>query len=212
MADIRISELPPASSLSGAEMVELVQGQASRRGTVSDIAGLAGAGLQTIWLPAVAFVPRLTNGPSVERAETSISRFVMASLDYDPVVIEAAQATVRMPKSWDRVGLWAEVRWTAGGGSGSVLWALRAVLVGNGGSLNQNFGTPRVALQPFQGVFLEHCTPLTDRIIPSGNLSSGDRLLLEIYRDPTAVQDTLAQDAKLLGVTLFYTASKGTDD
>lgn len=211
MADVKISGLPAAGALAGDELLEIVQAGASRRSTVAEVVEQAGVGRHTIWLPATAWLPRLSNGAAVNRGETPTGRVMLATLDFDPVIVEYAQTSLVLPKSWNG-NLTAQVHWTAGGGFGSVLWALQALALRDGVALNANFGTPRVALDLFTGANLEHCTPETSPIMAAGSPAAGDRLVLQLYRDPSTVEDTLTADAKLLGVTLFYGTSAATDD
>lgn len=212
MADMKISGLPAAGALEGSELLELVQAGASKRASVAEVVERAAVGRHTIWLPATAWLPRLANGPAANRTETATNKIVLATLDFDPAIIEYAQTTVRMPKSWDRGPIGAEVRWTAGGGSGNVIWVLQALAVGDGTALDGTFGAPRPVTDLFTGANAEHRTAETAGIEPAGNTASGDRLILQIHRNASAAGDTLTTDAKLLGVTLFYGTAAATDD
>ena len=178
-------------------------------------AGLAAAtlmqGKHSIWVPAHAMISRTTNGAGSGSAETPTNKVMIKSLDFDTSTQEHAQFSVSMPKSWNEGTITFRPRWTAASGSGGVVWAMRAVAVGDDDALDAAFGTAQTSTDTLITANDEHRGPESSAITVAGTPAEGDRVICEIYRDVGNGSDTLAVDAKLLGVDVYYTVNAATD-
>lgn len=168
-------------------------------------------GLHTIWLPAIGLVPRVTAGPVYNASETSSNRVMVPGYDFDPSTAQYAQAMVAMPKSWDRGAINAQFVWTALSGTGSVVWGLQALAVGDGDTLDAAFGSAVTVTDALQSASQAHLTSVTSALTIAGNPSALDTVIFQIYRDATAGGDTLSANARLLGVRLYMTINAQTD-
>jgi hypothetical protein len=171
-------------------------------------------GKHSIWLPAPAFHPDIGEpcGPL-----TNIGQLYWAILGY-PFSSSTQQIAnhpgIVLPKAWDRGSLSVQVYWThAGGGSGGVAWAFWAV---QAYGHNDDF----TDISQYSGVFLYgtalpakylHITPAGTCTL-NGSPQSGDVVRFSIFREPSDANDTLAEDAYFLGVSIVYNTNVMTDD
>lgn len=214
MADKTIADLDPADPLDGTEKVHGDQGGNSRRFTTDEIAALSSTkGQHTIWLQAGAFVPTETNGAELETTETATNGVMLDGLLFDAATRENAQFSVLMPKSWDAGGLIAEFVWThpATTTNFGVTWGLEAVAFADDDALDTAFGTA-VEVSDTGGTTEDfYKSPETGALTVAGSPGAEELVVFQIYRDPTDGSDTMAVDAKLLGVKLHYTTNAETD-
>lgn len=176
-------------------------------------------GRQTIWIPASAMTPLLTNGPSVGTVETTTNKNVIQTLDFDKDTEERAQFTVAMPKSWDLGNLSAKLFWSNSTASVSldVVWGIAAVAVAIDGDSQD------VATQP--GPSITHTGNTSGDLLSitaesatftvvdgsSNPVEAGAMIIFHVYRDATATADNLGVDARLQGLQLYYNVNAPTD-
>lgn len=176
-------------------------------------ASLVGAGRHTIWIPAAALQPRLSAGAAPSTVELPANRLVLRTLDFDPLAPEHAQVLLQMPKGWNRGPLTAVLTWTHGPATTAfnVVWGLRACAMSDAGALDTAFGatvfltdTGATANALYQTSEALAITPAT----PPGDTSL---LAIEIFRAASEPADTLAVDARLIGMSLHYVTARNTD-
>jgi hypothetical protein len=163
-------------------------------------------GKQTIWIPAAAFTPRTTNGASLGTVETTTNKVMLKTLDFDQTTEEYAQFMVAMPKSWDEGTLTAIFKWSSTG-AGDVVWGLRAVAISNDDPLDAAFGTGQTVTDTNGTASDLMDTAETSAIMIGGTPAENDMVVLEVYRKAADGADTIAADARLHGVKVFYTTS-----
>jgi hypothetical protein len=185
--------------------------------TASQLGGVVAAsyakvGRQTIWIPAGAMVSRLTNGPAAGFTETATNKVMLASLDFNQTTNQYAQFQVRMPKSWNKSTVTAVFTWTAASGSGNVIWGIRGVALRDDSLLDTAFGTPQYATaDPLIATTDLHTTAETSACTIANSPVAEDWVVFEVFRDAASGSDTLTADARLLGVTLYYTTDGQND-
>lgn len=173
--------------------------------TVRDNLGVA-YGKQTIWIPAAAWVPRTTNGPSTGTLEMTTNKNMVKTLDFDASTQEFAQFDIRMPKSWDGgtitfIPVWSHAATVTNFG---VVWGLDAIAVSDDDALDASWGTPQTSSDT--GGTTNDCYqgPESSAITINGSPATGDLVMLRIHRDPANGSDTMAVDARLHGVVVLY--------
>lgn len=214
MADKTIVELTDAATLDGTETLHVVQAANSREATAANIAALSsGKGQHTIWLPGGAMVPATTSGAVLEASESTTNKVMIDGLLFDAATSESAQVAVQMPKSWDEGTLVAQFVWThpATTTNFGVTWGIAAVAFANDDALDTAFGTA-VEVSDTGGT-TEDCyiSPETAAITVAGVPAAEELVMFKIYRAPADASDTMAVDAKLLGVKIHYTTDAETD-
>jgi hypothetical protein len=124
---------------------------------------------------------------------------------FDPATAEYAQAAVVMPSNWNAGTVTAKFHWTASTGSGAVVWALSGRAYADNNALDQATGTAQTVTDTLLTVNYEHITAATSAITLAGSPAAGQLVIFQLYRDATNGSDTLASDARFLGVEISYT-------
>lgn len=173
---------------------------------------VAMAGKQTIFVPASAMIPRITNGPSIGSVELTTNKVMVRSLDFDTTTQEFAQFSVWFPKSWNLGTVtfqpcFSQLTTAAGG----VVFGLAGLAVSDGDDLDAAFGTAQTSTKTAGTLNKEYQGPESSAITIAGTPAAGDRILFQINRTVADASDTLAQDARLHGVRLFFTTSSAND-
>lgn len=170
-------------------------------------------GKKTIWIPAGAMVSRTTNGPSRGTAEMATNKNMVSTLDYDATTQEFAQFDIRMPSSWNEgtvtfVPVWSHAATTVNFG---VVWGLDAVAVSDDDAMDVAFGTAQTSTDTGGTTNDSYQGPESSAITIAGTPAAGDLVMFRIHRDPANGSDTMAIDARLHGIVLFYTTDAGVD-
>lgn len=173
-----------------------------------------GAGKQSIWIPAGAMIPRPTNGPSLGLIETATNRVVVRTLDFDPTTQEFAQFLCKAPKGWNEgtvsfFAIWLHAATVTNFG---VVWSLQGLALSNDDALETAFGTPAGVLTVGGTTNDVYISAESGAITIGNSPAEGDLLIFQVSRDTANPSDTLAVDARLIGVMVLYTTNANTDD
>jgi len=175
-------------------------------------------GRQTLWVPASALWVTVTNGAGsvvpVESGTTGTANIQGMPFSKASNLDRYAQFDIAFPKGWDEGTVTAVFHWTALNtetGTKNVLWGLQAFAVGDGGSINGTFGTLVTVQDVFISAKTEHISVESGAIAVSG-VAEDKRSIFRVVRQASVTaSDTLAQDALLLGIRLFYTTNAAID-
>lgn len=120
------------------------------------------------------------------------------------------------PKRWNLSSVTAEVYFTsADTGTDGVTWAVQAValrLSSLGNDFAQSYGTPVTVNSLLQGGAGKGLTSSESTNITIANgPTDNDIICFRVYRDVDNVNDTLAADAVLLGVKIYWTSNALND-
>jgi hypothetical protein len=178
--------------------------------TAAKLAPSVAPGKVGVWIDAGAFVPQITNGPAAGIVELATNKQPQLTLDFDQTTQEFAVAKWVPPKRWNLGTLTFVPYWTAAAGTAAqtVIFQLEAVAIRNDDPLDAAYGTAQSSSDALIATGDCHIGPESSAITPAGTLAAADFLWLRIKRD---MADTLAADAKLLGIMLFFTANAGND-
>ena len=166
--------------------------------------GAAASSLTNIWIPASAWLPRITSGCSVNSFESATNKVNYKVLEFDAASIEYAQALVVMPNNWNASTVTAKFHWTAASGSGNVVWQLSGRAYANDDAIDQATGTAQTATDTLTAANDADISPATSAITLGGTAANGNPVVYELSRKATDAGDTLAVDAYLLGVEISY--------
>jgi hypothetical protein len=192
-----------AAGTSGQYLKTLGTGANPEWATVS----ASGGGSTNVWIPASAWIPRTTTGAGIDSREQSTNKINTDELLFDSGTDEFAQAMIVMPSNWNAGTVTAKFHWTASTGSGNVVWGLQGRAYANDDALDQAMGTAQTATDTLTATNDVDISPATSAITLGGTAASGNPVIFQVYRDADAGGDTLAADARLLGVEISYTAS-----
>jgi hypothetical protein len=174
----------------------------------------ADIGKQSIWIPAGAMIPFVTNGAAAGLVELSTNKWPLSTLDFDTTTQEFAGFCVRMPKSWNEgtvtfVPVWSHASTTTNFG---VVWGLDAVAISDDDAGDAAFGTAQTSTDTGGTTNDIYQGPESNAITIAGSPAAGDLVQFRIHRDPSNGSDTMAIDARLIGVLLLYTIDTLKDD
>lgn len=176
----------------------------------SRTANAEASGRQTIWVPASAMTPRFTNGAAIGTIDSGSNDLTLPCLDFDQTTAEHAHFNIAMPKQWNEGTVTFQPFWTAGAGSAAqtCIFTLAGVAISNDDVLNASFGTAQSSSDALIATGDLHVGPESSAITIGGSPADGDLCVFQVSRD---IADTLAADARLLGIKLYFTADAGTD-
>ena len=181
--------------------------------TTAFVAGVTSGGLQTCWIPAGAMVSRTANGAAAGSVETTTNKNMFKTLDFDAAVVEYAQFGIQMPKSWDEGTVTAAFVWTHAATTTNfgAAWSLQAVATSDGDSGDAAFGTAQTAVDTGGTTNTIYVSPVTAAITIAGTPAANDYVMFQVARQVADGGDTMAIDARLHGVQIYYTTDAPTD-
>jgi len=178
------------------------------------------SGKQTIWVPAAGMTPLITDGAAPNTIETSTTKTVIKTLDFDATTAEAAQFEVAMPKSWDKGDVSFRVFWSHAATTVDfdVSWTIYAVAIGpNTSGFDEDVGGHAGFISTGGVTDTLYVTDLSDPLTvldATSGLTPSDNsiVIFRVERSSPSTADTMAIDARLHGIQVVYTASAATDD
>lgn len=173
-----------------------------------------GLGKQTIWVPAGSMTARTSNGPASGTVETTTSKVMIKTLDFDATADEFAQFSIQMPKGWNEGTVTALFVWShaATATNFGVVWAIQGVAVSDDDALDVAFGTAQVVTDTGGTANDLYRSPETSAVTIGGTPAENDVVVFQVYRDADNASDTMTIDARLHGVALFYTTIANVDN
>jgi len=171
-------------------------------------------GRQTIWVPAVAMYARTTNGAATGSVEMTTNKNMFKTLDFDPDTTKYAQFEVAFPKSWNLGTLSYQAIWSHASASTNfgVVWNLAAVARSDGDAGDVAFGTAADVTDTGGTANAIYISPESGALTVAGSPAQGCTVQFQVSRDAGAAADTLAVDARLHGIRIYYATRMPTDD
>ena len=186
--------------------------------TAESIAALAdgddATGKQTMWIPAAGMYPPRSNGASWGQVETTAGRPDIYTLDFDDSADEHAQFAVAFPKQWDIGTVTFKFYWTMPTAStNGVAFALQAASFSNDTDIDAAYGTAVVVQDDGTGwadsVLI---SPESSAVTVAYTPADEDLCYFQLFRDVSDSNDDYANDARLIGIKLYWTNDVATDD
>lgn len=162
-------------------------------------------GKQTIWVPAGTMTPLTTNGAEPGQDEIIAGNPESIYLAFDGTTAEHAQFAVAFPKGWDEGTITYQVFWTGATGTGDVVWEMSSVALANDDAISTAYGTAIEVIDSFIAADDIHVTTESTALTIAGSPGENELVYFKTSRDPAHASDTKAEDAKLLGIKLFFT-------
>jgi hypothetical protein len=169
-----------------------------------DTISVAGGGATNLWIPASAWIPKTTAGCGVDSRETTTNDQNFDELLFDAGSDEFADALVVMPSNYNNGTVTARFYWTAASGSGDVIWGIQGRAFANDDALDTAAGTAQTVTDTLIAANDMHVTSATSAVTIGGTPAANTPIQFSIYRDANAAGDTLAVDARLLGVEVIF--------
>lgn len=172
-----------------------------------------GAGKQSIWVPAGSMEKAVAAaGPSL--SQFSAGALTLSYQAYDPAGIEDLHFTVGMPKSWDLGNITCKFYWfhPATTTNFTVAWTLYGKSYGDNEALDGASYAGGTIVNDTGGTTSNmYISPESTAFTPAGAPAAQDHVHFIARRLANDASDTLAVDAFLVGVELFYTTTVNTD-
>lgn len=168
--------------------------------------------LKTVYIPAAAISPATTSGcASLTQTQLTAGQPEILTLDFDGAADEFAVFDFEFPKSWNEGTITAAFTYTVNAAvSTTVKWDLQAVSVADNQAIATAYGTLQSVTDTFHGTANRLAvTANTPAITISGTPAAGEHVFFRVGRDPD--NDTTTQDARLIGIRIFYTIDTNTD-
>ena len=173
----------------------------------------AAGGAQTIWIPAVAMRPTSSNGcAKITDVETTSGRPDLQVLDFDTSSDEHAQFQIGFPKSWNEGTVTFRVFWTSTAtDTDGVAWGLQGVSVANDGTIDVAYGTAVVVTDDNISAAEDCLVTATSGAVTIASAAADTMTFFRIFRDVSDGNDDMAEDARLIGVQIFFTTDAVND-
>lgn len=170
-------------------------------------------GLETIWLPAAAWKPANTNGAAWGAIEGATYKDNTDTLDFDGTSAEYATGKIGYPKSWNLSTITYLVVWRSSAtDTDGVAWTLEGVARGDGDDTDAAWGTAVTVTDAAQSsATKEYHTAASAAVTVAGTPAQGDLVSLRLGRNPSHASDTMAEDARFIGMWVFYTSNAVND-
>jgi len=181
-------------------------------GSGASLTGIAGK--QTIWIPAAAITPTASNGCAARtQVETTAGRPDMDVLDFDDGSDEHAQFSVAFPKSWNLGTVTFQAFWTSTAtDTDGVAWGLQGVACSNDGTIDVAYGTAVVVTDDNVSAAEDLLvTAESGAITIAGTPADDDLCYFRVFRDVSDGNDDMTEDARLIGIKLFFTTDANND-
>jgi hypothetical protein len=171
------------------------------------------AGKESLWIPASAMKPAATTGAATGTYESTTNKVNLEVLDFDGAADEYAWFTVAFPKSWNESTVTFQAFWfSTATDTDACIWGLAGVAVSDNETLDVALGTAITVTDNAQSAANElYVSAESSAITIAGTPAEGDGVLFRVFRDADAGGDTLAEDARLLGIKLFFTTNAAND-
>jgi len=170
-------------------------------------------GKETIWIPAAAMQPTVSNGCSfLQIVETTAGKPDLQVIDFDKATDEFAQFQIAMPKSWNEGTITYQVFWTGNQTSGIVAWTLEAVSIADDESMGATYGTAVTNMDVASNVANDLAVSTESGAVTIGGTpAAGELCAFRVGRDANNGADTYDGDARLIGIKIFFTTDAVND-
>ena len=171
------------------------------------------AGRETIWIPAGAMRTRTTNGAALGTLEMTTNKNMFNTYDFDTTTQEFVQFEIHFPKSWDLGTVTFQPVWSHPSTvtNFGVVWQLAGIARSNDDAGDVAFGTEQTSTDTGGTTNDIYLAPESAAITIAGTPAVEDTVQFQLARVPANGSDTMAVDARLHGIRLFFTTNAATD-
>lgn len=170
-------------------------------------------GKQKLWVPASSMITRSTNGAALGTIELATNKQIIRTWDFDPTTQEFVQFFIAMPKAWDEgtitfCPVWSHAATTVNFG---VVWALEAVAMADNTAMDAAWGTAQQIADTGGTTNNYYRGAESPAITVGGGPAANAGVFFQVKRVPADGSDTMAIDARLHGIELYYTIDANTE-
>jgi hypothetical protein len=157
--------------------------------------------------------PQVTNGPALGTTEITSAQPTLKTLDFDTTTQEYAKFSNRMPKSWDEGTVIFNAVWShaATVTNFGVAWQLDATAFSDDDTLATSFTTGVTVTDTGGTTDDNYMSADSSALTIAGTPVENDLVWWRLSRAVADAGDTMAIDAKLIGILIKYTTNASTD-
>jgi len=165
------------------------------------------AGRQYKWIPVRDMIAATTAGAVSAQLETASEAINFEVLDFIDASDTYAHFNVAFGNAWNLGTVTYQIYWSSvATDTDGVAWGLQAVAVGDSVTPDTAFGTPIVVTDNAQSTASEVYVSAESAAVTIGNTpTDGDIIYFRLFRDVDDGADTITEDARLIGIKLFFT-------
>lgn len=178
------------------------------------ITDAAAQGKQTIGVSSGGIFPATTNGcAALAQAETATNKINYKYLAFDPSAVEYAWVWFPSPKSYNASTFTMRFKWThpATTTNFAVVWQVEMLSLADDDAIDTAVGSAVIVTDTGGTTQDFYKTSETGSITPSNTAAKQDEIAVRVSRLATSGSDTLAVDAHLIGIEIYYTTNAGND-
>lgn len=171
-------------------------------------------GKHAIFVAAGSISPSVTGGCAALAAVASGANLPdIRSLDFDATTQEFAQFALTMPKSWNEGTITFAPIWShaATATNFGVVWQLQGIAVSDNEAIGTAYGTAQTSTDTGGTTDKLYMGPESSAITIAGSPAAQDTVFLRVARVPADGSDTMAIDARLVGIVVYITTDAETD-
>jgi len=184
----------------------------SKKVTAKALIDGVAAGKHTIWVPVGAMNPTVTTGCGAHTvSELTAGRPNLKTMAFPDAADSFAQFDIALPKQWNLGVITFSPKWTSSAtDTGTATFTFKGVAVGNSDPIDAVFGTPQSVTDAFDSTANDLMTgDESSAITIAGTPGAGDVCFFEVSRDVS--EDSMTEDALLVGIFIHFTTTTTTD-
>jgi len=172
-------------------------------------------GRQQRWVPARDMSPSASGGcAALATIASAANQPDIQTLDFDATTQEFAQFSIAMPKRWNLgtvafAPVWSHAATTTNFG---VVWQLQGLARSNDDAIATAYGTAQTSTDTGGTTNDLYVGPESSAITIAGTPAAEDVVFFRVARNPSDGSDTLAVDARLHGVILYFDTTAENDE
>jgi hypothetical protein len=158
-------------------------------------------------------LPQITDGPAINTIESTTNKVLVNTLDFDAATAEYAQFEVRMPKSWNQGAVQFAPVWSHSNTAANfdAVWVFSGVARSNTTTIDTSWGATSSVTTTGGSNNAILIGGKTSNTTIGGTVGQEAVVMFRVARDASSVSDTMTIDARLHGVTVYYTSNTVTD-
>ncbi len=215
MADSKIPDLPETTAPAGDDEIEIsdtsqAAGSKSRRMNRDNF----NSGRQTVVIPIGVAKPTATaGGPPIVRVEAATNDVNYDAGDLDGAADEHYYFGFKFPLSWNAGTITYRAFWTTPAtGTTGIALSLKVRAVGDNEAIDGAWGTAVVVTDDAQSGAGKMLVTAESAALTIGNSPSVNKWnFFDLIRDVSDANDDMTEDARLIGIEIYFTTSKAED-
>ncbi len=170
-------------------------------------------GKHAIYIAASSMRPTAANGCEAVVVAAQVGFPDVVYMNFDATTQEYAQFAFAPPKKWDEGTITFKVYWSHAATTTNfgVVWSLQAVAVSDDDTMSVAYGTEQTSTDTGGTTNDLYVSPESSAITVAGTPASEDMVFFRLSRVTGNGSDTMAIDARMMGVTVYLNTNADTD-